>query len=97
MNTRNWRYFAKYRIPTIAAANPAAAATPSAQRGPNLSATQPTTGAAKGVPPNAIAKKIAITRPRMAGSVDSCMVLFVVVVMVCADTLITTSARPKNP
>jgi hypothetical protein len=33
------------------------------------------------VPPNAIAKKIAITRPRMAGSVDNCIVLFVVVVM----------------
>ena len=51
---------------------PAAAPTPSAQRGPNRSATQPTMGAPIGVPPSAMARKIAITRPRIAGSVESC-------------------------
>ena len=69
---------------------------PSAQRGPKVSATQPTIGAPKGVPPEAMAKNIAITRPRIAGSVDSCTVLFAVVVKVCADTPMITRTRANS-
>src|SRR6202166_903944 len=64
-------------MPTMAAAKPEAAPRPNAQRGPNLSATQPTIGAPIGVQPMAIARRIAMTRPRMAGSVDRCIRLFV--------------------
>jgi len=42
------------------------------------SATQPTTGAPIGVPPSAMPTRSAITRPRIAGSVESCIRLFVV-------------------
>jgi hypothetical protein len=41
------------------------------------SATQPTIGAPIGVQPKAIARRIAITRPRIAGSVESCIRLLV--------------------
>src|SRR4051812_3200548 len=61
-----------------AAATPEAAPTPRAQRGPRWSATQPTIGAPMGVPPRATATRNAITRPRMAGSVDNCIRLLVV-------------------
>ncbi len=84
-------------MPTIAAAKPAAAPMPSAQRGPNVSATQPTIGAPSGVPPKARARRMATTRPRMAGSVDSCTRLFVDVVTVCAATPTMISAMPNNP
>ena len=81
---------------TIAADTPAAAPTPSAQRGPNRSATQPTIGAPIGVPPSAMARRIAITRPRMAGSVESCTRLLLELVKVCAETPMTTRARPNS-
>jgi len=81
---------------TIAANNPAAAPTPSAQRGPNRSAIPPTIGAPIGVPPSAMAIRIAITRPRMAGSVASCIRLLLELVMVRADTPMTTSIRPNS-
>ena len=54
-------------------------------------------GAPMGVPPSAMASRIATTRPRIAGSVDSCTMLFTVVVKVCADTPMSTSARPEKP
>ncbi len=60
----------------MAAPNPAAAAMARDQRGPKVSAAQPTMGAPMGVPPTAMARRIAMTRPRMAGSVVSWMVLF---------------------
>ena len=78
------------------AANPEAAPTPSDQRGPSVSATQPTTGAPMGVPPSAIASRIAITRPRIAGAVPSCSRLFVELAKVSADTPITISAAPND-
>ena len=81
---------------TIAADSPAAAPTPSAQRGPNRSAIQPTIGAPIGVPPSAMARRIAITRPRMAGSVDSCIRLLLELVMVSADTPMTTRVPPNS-
>jgi hypothetical protein len=80
----------------MAARIPDAAATPSAQRGPNVSATHPTIGAPTGVPPNAMASRIAITRPRMPGSVDVCTRLLVDVVKVCAAIPMTTSAIPNR-
>src|SRR5580700_11616930 len=83
-------------MPTMAAAKPEAAPRPNAQRGPNLSATQPTIGAPIGVQPSAIARRIAITRPRIAGSVESCIRLLVELVNVNADTPMMTSAIPKN-
>jgi hypothetical protein len=49
-----------------------------------------------GVPPSAIASRIATTRPRIAGSVDICTMLFTVVVKVCADTPMRTRAKPKS-
>ena len=49
------------------------------------------------MPPNATVKKSAMTRPRMTGSIDSCTVLFAIVVKVCADTPMMTRASPKNP
>src|SRR5258708_34570757 len=63
--------------PTIAAARPAAAPTPSDQRGPKWSATHPTIGAPMGVAPRAIASRIAITRPRITGSEANCIKLLV--------------------
>src|SRR5258707_7210853 len=83
-------------MPTIAAAKPEAAPRPNAQRGPNLSATQPTIGAPIGVQPKAIASRIAMTRPRIMGSVDNCIRLLVEFVNVKADTPMMTSATPKN-
>lgn len=80
----------------IAAAKPEAAPIPSAQRGPNLSATQPTIGAPIGVQPIAIARRIAMTRPRMTGAVDSCMRLFVEFVKVNADAPTMTRAMPNS-
>ena len=59
---------------------------PSAQRGPNWSATQPTIGEPIGVQPKAIARRIAITRPRIEGSVDSCIRLLVEFENVSAET-----------
>jgi hypothetical protein len=55
-----------------AAIKPDAAATPMDHRGPYWSATQPTKGAPRGVPPAKMAMYSAITRPRMAGSVVVC-------------------------
>ena len=83
-------------MPTMAAAKPEAAPTPSAQRGPKRSATQPTIGAPIGVQPSAMARRIAITRPRIAGSVESCIRLLVELVKVRADTPMTTSATPNS-
>jgi hypothetical protein len=54
----------------------------------------PTIGAPIGVPPSPMATRSAVTRPRMAGSVEICMRLFVVLVK--ADTPIMTSAPAKN-
>ena len=56
---------------------PAPPPIPSAQRGPKWLATQPTIGAPIGVPPSAMPTRRAITLPRIAGSVESCMMLFV--------------------
>ena len=81
---------------TRAARKPDAAPTPSAQRGPKLLATHPTIGAPIGVPPSATPTRSAITRPRMAGSVESCIRLFVVLLKVSAATPMTTSAPAKN-
>ena len=75
-----------------AAVRPAAAPTPSDHRGPATSATQPTTGAPIGVPPSATASRKAITLPRIAGSVESCMRLLLVLVNVSAAAPITISA-----
>src|SRR5580700_4629179 len=80
----------------MTAAKPEAAAMPSAQRGPYTSATQPTMGAPIGVQPKATARRIAITRPLMAGSVDNCIKLFVELAKVSADTPMTTRARPNS-
>jgi len=60
------------RPATPAATTPDAAPTPRAQRGPKLSATQPTIGAPIGVPPSPMPMRSAITRPRIAGSSKSC-------------------------
>ena len=56
-----------------AAAKPEAAPAPSAQRGPKWSAIQPTIGAPTSVPPSATPTLSAITRPRICGSVESCI------------------------
>lgn len=56
---------------TTAAANLGAAPTPSAKRGPKLSATQPIEGAPTGVAPSAAAGRIDMTRLRMIESVVS--------------------------
>ena len=48
------------------------------------------------MPPSATASKIAMTRPRIMGSVVNCTVLAAVVVSVCADTPTTTSAAPND-
>ena len=74
-----------------------AAPTASAHLGPKASATQPTIGAPIGVPPSATARRIATTRPRIAGSVESWTVLFVVVVNVCAAMPMRTRVRLKRP
>jgi len=74
---------------------PDAAPTPSDQRGPKLLATHPTIGAPIGVPPSATATRNAITRPRIGGSVESCIRLFVVLVKVRAAVPMTTSAPAK--
>ena len=79
------------------AESPDAAPTPSAHRGPNVSATHPTKGAPMGVAPTAMARNSAMTRPRISGSVESWMVLFAVVVKVCADSPMMTSAPPNSP
>src|SRR5260370_17912057 len=83
-------------MPTIGGAKPEAAPRPNAQGGPDLSATQPTIGAPIGVQPKAIASRIAMTRPRIMGSVDNCIRLLVEFVNVKADTPMMTSATPKN-
>src|ERR1700722_18111668 len=75
---------------------PEAAATPTDQRGPNRPATQPTNGAPNGVQPNATASRIAMTRPRIAGSVEICIKLLDVLAKVRAETPITASAAAKN-
>lgn len=80
----------------MAAVKPEAASMPRAQRGPYGPATQPTIGAPIGVLPSAIPTRSAITRPRMAGSVESCIRLFVVLVKVNAATPMTTSSPAKN-
>ena len=49
-----------------------------------------------GVPPSAIASRIAITRPRIAGSVPSCSRLLVELANVSADTPISISAAPNS-
>jgi hypothetical protein len=67
-----------------------------AERGRKLSATQPTIGAPIGVPPSAMLTRSAITLPRMAGSVESCIRLFVVFAKVRADAPMMTSAPAKN-
>ena len=53
-----------------------------AHRGPKWLATQPTIGAPIGVPPSAMPTRRAITLPRIAVSVESCMMLFVPLVKV---------------
>src|SRR6202022_2799973 len=83
-------------MPTMAAANPEAAPRPNAQRGPNLSATQPTIGAPIGVQPSAIARRIAMTRPRITGSVDNCIRLLVEFEKVKAETPMITRAQPNS-
>src|SRR6202047_2549106 len=83
-------------MPTMAAAKPEAAPRPNAQRGPNLAATPPTIGAPIGVQPTAIARRIAMTRPRMTGSVDNCIKLFVEFENVKADTPMMTRAMPNS-
>ena len=80
----------------MAAATPEAAPTASAHRGPKWSATQPTTGAPSGVPPRATATRIAITRPRISGSVESCIRLLVPLVKVSVVTPMTTRAPAKT-
>src|SRR5450631_2293830 len=80
---------------TRAAAKPDEAPMPSAQRAPKWFATQPTIGAPIGVPPSAIPTRSAITLPRIEGSVESCIMLFVELVNVKAATPITTRA-PAN-
>ncbi len=49
-------------------------------------------GAPIGVPPITIATRSAVTRPRMPGSVDSCIRLFEVLVMVSEAMPVTTSS-----
>lgn len=49
--SRSWRARMIQMIPTTAVLAPAAAATPTAQRGPATLDTQPTKGAPMGVPP----------------------------------------------
>ena len=85
-----------WNSPTIAAARPAVAPTRSDQRGPKWSATQPTSGAPIGVPPRVIASRIAITRPRMTGSVANCIRLLVELLKVSADTPMITSVTPNS-
>src|SRR5258708_4839010 len=82
--------------PTAAAARPAAAPTPSDQRGPKWSATHPTIGAPMGVAPRAIANRMAITRPRITGSVANCIRLLVELLKVSADTPMITSMAPNS-
>ena len=48
-----------------------------------------------GVPPSATAKRRAMTRPRIAGSAESCIMLLVVFVSVKAATPINTK-EPAN-
>src|SRR3984893_2366153 len=83
-------------MPTMAAAKPEAAPRPNAQRGPNLSATQPTIGAPIGVQPSAIARRIAMTRPRITGSVDNCIRLLVEFEKVKAETPMITRAQQNS-
>src|ERR1700736_2521079 len=83
-------------MPTMAAAKPEAAPMPSAQRGPNRSATQPTIGAPLGGQPRASARRVAHTRPPLAGSVDNCIRLWVEFVNVRADTPMMTRAAPNR-
>src|SRR5580698_11129531 len=53
-------------------------------------------GAPIAVPPSATLTRIAITRPRMVGLVESCIMLFVAVVKVRAATPITASAAANH-
>ncbi|MNN89336.1 hypothetical protein D3C81_2071430 [compost metagenome] len=53
-------------------------------------------GAPSGVPPAEMASTMAITRPRMAGAVDSCTLLLTLVVNVCAAMPMTTSIMPNS-
>jgi hypothetical protein len=64
-------------------------------RGPNVSPTQPMMGAPTGVPPMKIAMYRAITRPRIAGSVASCTLVFAAVIRVSDDSPTGISARAK--
>ena len=76
-----------------------AAPIPRAQRGPKWLATQPTMGAPIGVPPSAMATRRAITLPRIAGSVESCIALLVPLPKVsrAAPMITRAAAKPQYP
>ena len=74
----------------------APAPTASDQRGPKWLATQPTIGAPIVVPPSATPTRSAITLPRMDGSVESCMMLFVPLVKVRAAAPLTARAAANH-
>jgi hypothetical protein len=78
---------------------PAAAPIPSAQRGPKWVATQPTMGAPIGVLPSAVATRRAMTVPLIAGSVESCIVLLVLLpkVRVAATMIMRVAANHQYP
>ena len=81
---------------TMAAAKPDAAPIPSDQRGPKWFATQPTMGAPIDAPPSPTPTRIAITRPRMVGLVESCIMLFVAIVKVSVAAPITARVAANH-
>jgi hypothetical protein len=87
---------AERQTATAAAAKPDAAPIPSDQRGPKWLATQPTMGAPIAAPPSPTPTRVAITLPRMAGLVESCIMLFVDIVKVRAATPITGRAAANH-
>src|SRR5262245_45243184 len=87
---------ARLHTPTSAQASPAIAPIASAQRGPNASAIWPTTGDPNGAPPRKAATRSAVTRPRMAASVEVCMKVLLALSTVIAEAPIGTSATANN-
>jgi hypothetical protein len=81
---------------TRAARNAESAPMPSDHLGPKWLATHPTMGAPIEVSPSATATRVAITRPRMFGSVECCIMLFVAFVKVRAATPITARAAANH-
>ena len=74
----------------------APAPTASDERGPKRLATQPPIGATIVNPPSATPTRSAITLPRMDGSVESCMMLFVPLVKVRAAAPLTARAAANH-